>query len=116
MKFRLVEDIELYYSDLEFEVSDGEYDWSCNAYGEKTVSKDVTYSADEGEIIDIILEQLEKNDPVFYYKLTKMSDEEFEAYFTEERLNKYIEKYEDLIYDRFIERAREYGAEHYYGD
>ena len=111
----LKEDFELYYNDLEFEVSDGNYDWSCGAYGEMTVSKDVSYEIDGGEAIEFILEILEKRDPILYKKITNLTDEEFDAYFTDEKIQKFIDKFYQRFLDKFEDRAKEYARDNYDG-
>lgn len=113
MKFKLTESVELYYSNLEFEVSDGNYDWSTGTYGDKTVSKDFEYNADEDDVIEFLMTILEEIDPITYYKLSECSDKEFNEYF-DKNLDQLVEKYYEQLLDHFEDKAKAKAAENYY--
>jgi Sec7-like guanine-nucleotide exchange factor len=109
----LKEEIELYYDDLEFEVSDGHYDWDTGTYGDKTVSSSLEYSIEEWEAVDALLEILEKKDPALYDELSEMNDPDFEKFMSDEKINELVEKYYDDILEYFEDDAKEYAAERY---
>lgn len=113
MKFKLVEDIELYYNDLEFEVSDGNYDRSIGSYGDKTVSQDFKYDADENDVIEFLLTILKEIDPVTHYRLSKCSNEAFNHYF-DKNLDQLVEKYYEQLLDYFEDKAKAKAADNYY--
>lgn len=107
---KLNEDFELYYEDLEIEVSDGNYDWSCGAYGTTTEYKNVTYEIDGGEAIEFIMELLEKKYPSLYKRISEFDDEQFEAYFSDDKIQKYIDKFYQQFLDKFEDRARDWAS------